>query len=190
MGKVIYSQMVSVDGFIEGENGEIDWGTPDDELFRFINDQESKVGMHLYGRRTYENMAGYWPKADKKTTVTKYDIHYANVWRNIPKVVFSKTLTNVQWNSRLMKEPIIEEITKLKNENEGSLLLGGAGLASSFMQRELIDEFQLYIHPIVLGGGKRLFPTPGPQFYLSFADVRQFTSGVVFLRYQTKGVDH
>ncbi len=126
--RIIYSQMVSLDGFIEGSNGEIDWGVPDEELFKYINDQESTIGTHLYGRKTYENMANYWPRVDKNPAATEDELLFARIWREIPKIVFSKTLEKVEWNARLVKGEITEEMTKLKSEPGKNLSLGGARL--------------------------------------------------------------
>ncbi|WP_017726643.1 dihydrofolate reductase family protein [Halalkalibacterium ligniniphilum] len=182
--RIIYSQMVSLDGFIEGSNGEIDWGVPDEELFKYINDQENTVDTHLYGRKTYKNMVEYWPTADENPAATEHEIRFARIWREIPKIVFSKTLEKVEWNARLVRDNITEEMAQLKSQPGKNLSLGGAHLASTFMKLNLIDEYQLYVHPILLGGGTPLFGATENTVRLELAEARTFSSGVVLLRYQ------
>ncbi|SDZ51555.1 Dihydrofolate reductase [Evansella caseinilytica] len=181
--KVIYSQMVSLDGYIEGPNGEIDWGTPDRELFNFINELESDIDIHLYGRRTYENMANYWPAVERNPKSTEQEMEWAHKWVEIPKIVFSKTLDKVEWNARLIKDNISKEIAKLKAQPGKNCSLGGAALASTFIQLGLIDEYCLYIYPVALGRGKPLFPLLNARIHLQLIETRSFDSGVVFLRY-------
>jgi dihydrofolate reductase len=193
--KVIYAMSLSLDGFIEAANGDLSWSYPDEELHKHFNDLESAIDIHLYGRRLYENMAAYWPTADKNPSATEYEIEYARIWRNMPKVVFSRTLNRVGWNSRLVRENIAEEVNKLKNQpaaidqpaainQPGKYLsVGGAELASSFMQLGLIDEYRLYIHPVVLGDGKPMFRPLQDWIKLRLVETYTFGSGVVLLRY-------
>src|SRR5438105_6017730 len=104
MRKVIYSMNVSLDGFVEGPNRELDWSTPDEELHRIWNDQEREMGTSLYGRRLYELIAAYWPTADTDPTAQDYVVEFARIWRDKPKIVFSTTLEKVDWNSRLVRD--------------------------------------------------------------------------------------
>lgn len=187
MRKVIYSMMVSFDGFIEGPNRELDWVIVDQELHKYINDQQSAIGLHLYGRRTYEVMVDYWPTADTNPSSPEYEVEFAHIWKNMPKIVFSKTLDKVEWNSRLVRENIAEEITKLKAQPGKDLELGGANIASTFMRLGLIDEYQLFVQPIVLGSGTPLFPASGDKINLRLVETRTFRTGVVLLRYQCVG---
>jgi dihydrofolate reductase len=184
MRKVIYAMSVSLDGFIEAADGDLSWSFPDEELHQHFNDLESTIDVHLYGRRLYENMAAFWPAADENPSAPQYEIEYARIWRNMPKIVFSKTLDQVGWNSRLVRGNIAEEVNKLKEQSGNDLSVGGAGLASSFMQLGLIDEYRLYIHPVVLGGGKPMFRPLQDQINLRLVETRTFGSGVVLLRYQ------
>jgi len=183
MGKVIYSMFVSLDGFIEGPNKELDWHIVDEELHTYVNDQERALGAFLYGRRMYEVMS-YWQTADTNPSSPEHEVEYARIWKSIPKIVFSKTLEQVEGNARLVRENIVEEITKLKEQTGKDLGLGGANIASTFMRLGLIDEYQLYVHPVVLGGGTPMFPTLGDTINLRLVEARTFGSGVVLLRYQ------
>ena len=183
MRKVIYSMFVSLDGFIEGPNKELDWHIVDEELHTYVNDQERALGSFLYGRRMYEVMS-YWQTADTNPSSPEHEVEYARIWKSIPKIVFSKTLEQVEGNARLVRENIVEEITKLKEQTGKDLGLGGANIASTVMRLGLIDEYRLYVHPVVLGGGTPMFPTLGDTINLRLVETRTFSSGVVLLRYQ------
>jgi dihydrofolate reductase len=184
MRKVIYSMGVSLDGFVEGPNRELDWSTPDEELHKFWNDQAREIGTFLYGRRLYELMAEYWPTADEDPSAPDYVVEFARIWRDKPKVVFSTTLQKVDWNSRLVRDNIAEEVTKLKSQPGKDLEVGGPTLASTFMQLGLIDEYRPVIHPFVLGGGTPFFPAVDHAISLRLVETRTFGSGVVYLHYQ------
>jgi len=184
MRKVIYSMMVSLDGFVEGPNQELDWSAPDQELHEFANDEAREAGAFLYGRRLYELMAEYWPTADENPSAPAYEAEFARIWRDKPKIVVSKTLDDVEWNSTLIRDNVAEEVTKLKQQPGGDLALGGANLASSLMELGLIDEYRLLVHPIVLGSGAPFFPPLDSPIDLSLVETRTFGSGVVYLRYQ------
>jgi len=185
MRKIIYAMSVSLDGFIEDSNGDINWSAPDEELHQHFNDIEGAIGVHLYGRRMYEIMSAYWPMADQQPSAPKVEIEYARLWRRMPKVVFSTTLVKVGWNSRLVKGNIAEEVNRLKSQPGSDMSVGGAGLAASFMHLGLIDEYRLYIHPILLGSGKPMFPRMKEEIRLKLVETRQFSSGVVLVRYLT-----
>ncbi|WP_343783342.1 dihydrofolate reductase family protein [Alkalibacillus silvisoli] len=171
--------MVSLARFIEGPNGEIDWGIPDEELFRYINDQEITFDTHLYGRKMYENMEGYWANLNENPAATEHKVQFARTWREISKIVFSKTLEKVEWNAKLVRENIMEEMTQLKSQSGKNLSLGGAHLASTFMKLDLIDEYQLYVHPVLLGRGTPLCRAIEDIILLKFVEARTFSSGVV-----------
>ena len=184
--KVIYSMSVSLDGFIETPNRELDWVIVDEELHTFFNDEAREMGAFLYGRRMYEIMVDYWPTADTKPSSLAYEIEFARIWKNMPKIVFSKTLDKVEWNSRLVKDNIAEEIAQLKAQPGKDLSLGGPTIASTFMQLGLIDEVRLYIHPIILGGGKPMFQTLHDRINLQLVETHTFGSSVVLLRYRVE----
>ena len=184
MRKVIYAMSVSLDGFIETTQGDLNWSFPDEELHKHFNDLEREIDIHLYGRRLYENMAAYWPTADENPSAPQHEIEYARIWRDKPKIVFSKTLNQVGWNARLVRGDIAGEVNQLKEQPGKDLSVGGAELASTFMQLGLIDEYWLYLHPVVLGGGKPMFRPLRDPISLQLVETRKFGGGVVLLRYQ------
>ena len=184
MRKVIYAMSVSLDGFIEAANGDLSWSYPDEELHSHFNAQEAMIGVHLYGRGLYENMAAYWPTADQNPSAPGVEIEYARIWKDIEKIVFSKTLKQVGWNSRLVSGNIAEEVNRLKAQPGKDMSVGGAGLAATFMQLGLIDEYQLFVNPVILGDGMPFFPALDNPINLRLIETRRFSSGVVYLRYQ------
>jgi dihydrofolate reductase len=183
MRKVIYAMSVSLDGFIEATNGDLRWSFPDEELHQHFNDQEAMIDIHLYGRRMYEIMVDYWPAADENPASAGVEIEYARIWKGMKKIVFSKTLKKVVWNSQLIRGNIAEEVNRLKARPGKDMSVSGAGLAATFMQLGLIDEYRLYVHPIILGGGKPMFPHLGDTVKLKLIETHPFGSGVVLLRY-------
>jgi dihydrofolate reductase len=184
MRKVIYAMNVSLDGFVEGPNRELDWSDPDEELHRFWNDQAREIGTSLYGRRLYERMADYWPTAETDPSAPEYVVEFARIWRDTPKIVFSTTLEKVDWNSRLVRDNVAEEVTKLKAQPGKDMDVGGPTLASTLMRLGLIDEYRLAVHPVVLGGGTPFFPALDNTISLRLVETRTLGSGVVYLRYQ------
>ena len=186
MRKVIYAISVSVDGFIETTSGDISWSFPDAELHHHFNERESTIDTHLYGRRLYENMVAYWPRADENPSAPIFEIEYARIWKEKKKIVFSKTLTQVGWNCQLFRGNIAEEINKLKAQPGKDMSVGGANLASTFMQLSLIDEYCLYVHPIILGSGKPMFPNLRDRIKLKLIETHTFGSGVVLLRLENE----
>ena len=183
MRTLVYSMAVSLDGFVEGRGRELDWSTPDDELHQFWNDQARKSTTALYGRRLYELMAGFWPTADADPDAPATIAEFARLWRAMPKVVFSSTLEEVGWNSRLVRGDAAAEVERLKAEPGGDMEVGGPTLASALIERGLVDEFRLVVHPVVLGGGTPFFPPLERRLALRLVESRRFGSGVVYLRY-------
>ena len=183
MGTLIYSMGVSLDGFIAGPGGQIDWSAPDEELHRFHNQQTREIGALLCGRRLYEVMA-YWETAEEKPSAPEHELEFARIWKDTPKIVFSKTLEQVEGNARLVREGVGEEVAKLKEQPGMSLSVGGAGLASSVMKLGLIDEYRLFVSPVVLGGGTPYFPVLDERINLELIETRTFGSRVVYLRYR------
>jgi dihydrofolate reductase len=182
MRKLIYLMNVSLDGFIEGPNRELDWTRVDEESMRFFNDQQSGVDTLLYGRRLYEVMT-YWETAEADPSISEVEREFARIWKNSAKLVFSKTLEQVQGNARLVRGDIAEEITKLKQQPGKDLEVGGPNLASTVIQLGLIDEYRLVVHPVVLGSGTRFFPALADKINLRLVETRTFGSGAVYLRY-------
>jgi dihydrofolate reductase len=183
MRKLIYSMSVSLDGFIAGPSGEIDWSAPDDELHRFHNDQTRELGAHLLGRRLYEEML-FWETADENPSFSEPMLEFASIWKGLPKIVFSTTLEKVEGNARLAAEGVAEEIAKLKAEPGKDLAIGGAGLAATAIDLGLVDEYRLFVSPVVLGAGTRFFPPVEERLNLELVETRTFGSRVVYTRYR------
>jgi dihydrofolate reductase len=183
MRKLIYSMGVSLDGFIAGPDGEIDWSAPDEELHRFHNQQTRELGAHLCGRRLYEEMV-YWETADQNQSASEHELEFSRIWQDLPKIVFSKTLEKVEGNARLATDGVAEEVARLKEQPGKDLAVGGAGLASAFMALDLIDEYRLFVSPVVLGGGTPFFPARDERIDLELVETRTFGSLVVYVRYQ------
>jgi dihydrofolate reductase len=174
---------VSLDGFIAGPGGEIDWGAPDEELHRFHNEQARELGAHFCGRRLYEEMV-YWETADQNPSAGDIEVEFAHIWQALPKIVFSNTLEQVEGDARLATGGIAEEVAKLKEQPGKDLAVGGAGLASSFIELGLVDEFRLFVSPVVLGAGTPFFPALEDRIDLELVETRTFGSRVVYLRYR------
>ena len=181
MSKVIYSMGVSLDGFIAGRNGEIDWSAPDEEVHRFHNEQTRELGLHLCGRRLYEVMLP-WETVDQDASDPEI-AEFAAVWQALPKLVFSNTLETVEGNATLATEDVAAVVTRLKEEPGKDVSVGGAGLASSLIEKDLIDEYRLFVSPVVLGGGTRFFPQLDDPIALELLESRTFGSRVVYGRY-------
>ena len=157
MGKLIYSMSTSADGFIEGPDGDFSWGEPDEELFRFHTDRVRQLGAHLCGRRLYETML-YWETADHDSALGALEREFGEIWQRLPKVVFSTTLESVEGNARLARDSVREEVRRLEEEVEGDLEVGGAALAAGCIELDLVDEYRIFVHPVIVGGGKPFFP--------------------------------
>ncbi len=186
MGKLIYGFNVSVDGYIADARGNIDWSEPSDELHQYWNDFERETALAFYGRRLYELMAGYWPTADQAPDATALIVDFARTWRAMPKVVFSRTLKSVDWNSRLERGDPVEVVTKLKAETDGRLEVAGATLAAPIVQAGLVDEYRIVVAPTAVGGGTPFFPTLPSWMSLRLLQNRTFPGGTVLLRYEAK----
>jgi dihydrofolate reductase len=186
MRNLIYSMMVSLDGFIDDAHHGLEWVIIERELHQFINDQQAGIGAFLYGRRLYENMSAYWPTADQDPAATDYTLEWAEIWKAMPKIVFSKTLDKVEWNSRLVKGDPAEEVRRLKGQTGKSLSVGGASLAGALLKHDLVDEIQLFVMPAILGSGTPFFPVMDHKINLRLVETRTFGGNVVYLRYQTK----
>jgi dihydrofolate reductase len=182
MGKLIYSMGVSLDGFIAGPGGEIDWSAPDEELHRFHNEQTRELGALLCGRRLYEVML-YWETAHEDPALPETELEFARIWQDLPKIVFSKTLAKVEGNARLATDGVAEEVAKLKEQSGKDIGIGGAGLASVATKLGVIDEYRLFVSPVVLGAGTPFFPALDDRINLELVETQTFGSRVVYLRY-------
>ncbi|MFG2478393.1 dihydrofolate reductase family protein [Streptomyces fagopyri] len=184
MRKIVLMMSVSLDGYVEGPNREIDWHRVDEELHRHFNEEISRFGALLDGRVTHELMAAYWPTADQDPASTPTEAEFAGIWRDIPKIVYSRTLERADWNTTLVRDVVPEEVRALKEQPGGDLGLGGADLAASFLRHDLVDEFRIYVHPVLIGRGKPLFARTDALTALRLAETRAFGNGVVLLRYE------
>jgi dihydrofolate reductase len=184
MRKIIWMMSVSVDGFMEGPDRELDWQVVDDELHAHFNEWLGAAGGFLHGRVTWELMAGYWPTADADPKASAPVAEFAGIWRDMPKVVYSSTLQRAGWNTTVVRQVVPAEVLKLKAQPGGDLALGGADLAATFLRHDLIDEYRTYVQPVILGQGKRMFRPSDAIVNLRLAEARTFGSGVVLLRYE------
>jgi dihydrofolate reductase len=184
MSKVVLFVSVSLDGFFEGPKKEIDWHMVDDEFHDHVLEVLKPAGGFLSGRVMYELMAGFWPTADADPASTPFAKEFAPIWRDMPKVVYSRTLTSAGWNTTIAREVVREEVEALKARARGDLVVGGGELGAEFMRQDLIDEYRIFVHPIQIGEGKRLFPPSKEKALLRLAETRTFGNGVVLLRYE------
>jgi dihydrofolate reductase len=184
MRSVTYSMSASLDGYIVGPDGSFDWPGFDQEVFRFWIDEIRDVGVHLMGRRLYETML-YWETADEDPALGEAEREWAALWKPLPKVVFSTTLSAVQGQARLASGGLAEEIERLRAEpGEGDIAIGGATLAAEAAALDLIDEYRVVVYPVLVGGGIPFFPRRERRVDLELVETRTFGSSVVYLRYR------
>ena len=183
MRKIVVHMSVSLDGYFEGPDHDLDWHLVDDELHTHFNEYLATMSAFLEGRVTHELMAEFWPTADTDPDSTGPMREFARIWRDMPKIVFSRTLDRADWNATVRHEVDPEEIRALQREPGGDMVLGGADLAGTFRRHDLIDEYRLYVQPVLLGRGRRLFGPADTPTDLRPAETRTFGNGVVLLRY-------
>ena len=185
MGKLLYSAIASLDGYIADETGNFTWAEPDQEVHAFINDLDRPLGTYLYGRRTYEVMAAWerLPLDDQP----QYMRDFAHVWREADKVVFSRTLERVGTRrTRLEREFVPESIVHLKEREARDITIAGPNLAAHAFRAGLIDECHLFLAPIIVGGGTRSLPA-GVRQQLELIGQRRFSQGMSYLHYRRGG---
>jgi dihydrofolate reductase len=184
MRRVTYSMGMSLDGYVVGPDGAFDWTAPDEEVFRFVIEEIRHVDVHLMGRRLYETML-YWETADQDPTLDDAMREWAALWKPLPKVVFSTTLTAVEGNARLVSGGLATEIERLRAEpGEGDVAIGGAALAAEAAALGLVDEFRPRVYPVLVGGGVPFFPQRERRVDLDLVETRTFASGIVAVRYR------
>lgn len=183
MGRLIYLMNVSLDGFVETPDHSLDWASVDDELHSWFNDQTRSVDATLYGRRMWEVMGGYWPKAEEDPSATDVMREYARIWNPMPKFVFSNSLDHVDHDARLVRGDVGEVLDDVRREFDGDLDVSGPTLAAQFVQRGLVDEYQLVVHAVTLGAGTPYWPKLDAPLRLRLTETRTFGSGAVLLRY-------
>ncbi|WP_166677977.1 dihydrofolate reductase family protein [Kribbella kalugense] len=181
--RIVVSVQVSLDGRTAGSGGELDWFVVQDELHEHFVTEHSKAGMFLYGRRTYEGMAGYWPTADEDPANDQWLVKYSKLWKSMPKAVFSKTMQYAEWDTTVL--PDLESLAGPRERTSGDLYLVGSGeVITEFARHDLIDEYQLYVHPVALGAGPSLLEDISKRQGLTLADTQTFDHAVVKLTYR------
>jgi dihydrofolate reductase len=186
MGRLIYTLNTSLDGFIETRDHALDWSTNDEELLTWFADRFRGIAASLYGRRLYELMSAHWPTAGDDAAATEATREYGSQWLSTPKVVFSSTLTSVDWNSRLVRGDVGEVLAGLRKEFDGDFEVAGPTLASAFIRRGLVDRYEVVVHPVILGGGTPYLPPLDERIRLRLTDSRTFASGVTYSGYEVK----
>ncbi|MBB5873420.1 dihydrofolate reductase [Allocatelliglobosispora scoriae] len=181
MRKIILMMSISLDGFFEGPDHDLSWHLVDEELHTHFNERLAAMGAFFDGRVTYEGMAEFWPTADADPESSPAMVEFARIWRDMPKVVFSRTLDTADWGTTIAREVDVEEIQRLKAQPGGDIAIGGADLATTFIRHGLIDEFWLYVHPVAIGQGTPWFQDR--HLDLRLLETRAFGNGVVLLRY-------
>ena len=182
MARLIYSAIASLDGYVADETGNFVWAAPNEEMHRFVNDQERRVGTYLYGRRMYETMV-YWE--GELADQPDYIQDYRDVWQAADKVVYSRTLeAPSSARTRIEREFDPEAVRRMKAESVRDISVGGPHLAAEAIRAGLVDDWHLFLAPAVVGGGTRAFPD-GVRFDLELVDERRFESGAAHLHYRT-----
>jgi len=186
MRKLISFMHISLDGFAGGPNGEMDWIHVDDEIFDFAGNQTDEADTAVYGRVTYEMMESYWPTAADKPGATKHDIQHSTWYKVVEKIVLSRTMQNTpNKNTRIIRDNIAEEIRKLKMKpGKNIIMFGSPGAVHSMLHEDLLDEFWLFINPVLLGKGVPYFSGLKDHIKLKLIKNKAFSSGVVCLQYE------
>ena len=184
MGKLIYAMNVSLDGFVETSDHSLDWSTVDDEVHALWNELTGSSEAALYGRRMWEVMSPYWPTAETDPDATPVMREFARIWNRQPKIVFSSSMTSIEHNARLMNGDVGEALTDLRRDFGGDLDVSGPNLAGQFVERGLVDEFRLVVHPVFIGGGTPFFPRGVEPLNLKLVDEHRFGSGAMALAYE------
>ncbi|MGG5210585.1 dihydrofolate reductase family protein [Chryseobacterium sp. MIQD13] len=188
MRKIISFMHISLDGFVAGPNGELSWAKVDNEIFDFVAQRISKTDTAMYGRVTYEMMESYWPTAASKPNATKHDIEHSEWYKNVHKIVLSKTMKDLDLlNTTIISNNLSDRINELKQQERGEILLFGSPSAThSLMEKNLIDGYWLFVNPIILGQGIPLFADIKDQVKLQLLTTNQFSNGVTALNYITE----
>jgi len=183
MRKIIMVMQVSLDGFFEGVDRDISWHMVDDELHRHMNEKLAPMGAFLEGRVTYELMEDYWPTADEDPNISPVMAEFAQIWRDMPKFVYSRTLTTAGPNATVVRDVVPEEVLALKSQPGGDMAVGGAELADTFRRLGLIDEYWVYVQPVLIGRGSPMFKDADSRAQLRLLETHTFGNGVTLLRY-------
>ena len=186
MRNLIFFMHTSLDGFVAGLNGEMDWINFDDAMFDFVATMTDQADTALYGRVTYEMMQSYWPKAGEQPNATKHDKEHSNWYNKVSKVVLSKTIQEAGLqNTKVIGDQLSDNITKLKQQDGKNILIfGSPGASQSLLNQGLIDEFWLFVNPIILGQGMPLFKAISGTTKLKLVESKIFACGVIALHYE------
>lgn len=183
MGSVTLWMQISLDGFAEGPDEAVHWPVVDEELCTEYLSELRQADVLLYGRKTYDIMSAFWPTADL-TPVSPFYVEFARFWRATPKLVVSRTLRDPAWNTEVLGAGFVDEVRRRKAAGHNIALLGGAETAATFIEHDLVDEYRLFVHPMLLGDGVPLFRSPVDTTGLCLVDVLTFDSAVVQMHYR------
>ncbi len=187
MAKLIYSVICSLDGYIEDAGGSFDWAAPDEEVHAFVNDLQRPIGTYLYGRRMYETMV-YWETAHTAAD-HPIELDYATIWQAADKVVYSRTLDHASSaRTRIERQFDPAEVRHMKAESPRDITVAGPELAAHAIRADLVDDLQMFVAPVIVGGGKRALPG-GVRLDLELRDERRFSGGCVYLHYAVGGLE-
>ena len=186
MGRLIFGMMASLDGFVTDDKGRFEWGQIDQEVHRFAQGEEEKVGVSIYGRRMYEMMA-VWDTLDADPNVSQAERDFAAVWQRNDKIVVSRTLPEVTTRrTRLVRGLGLDEMARLKAETARDVSVSGPTLAATFLRQGLVDEVSVYIVPVLVGRGLRMFPDLTETLKLERLEQRAFANGTTYLRFAVR----
>jgi dihydrofolate reductase len=183
MRKIVVSSSVSLDGYFEGLGHDLSWNRVDEEVHEHFNETLAAMSVFLDGRVTHQLMAEFWPTADDDPEAPPPIVEFARIWREKPKIVFSRTWEDTAWNTTVRREVDPAEIRELQAQSGGDMVVGGAKLVDAFRRHDLIDEYRIYVHPVLVGAGTPLFKAGETLTALELLETRTFGNGVVLLRY-------
>lgn len=183
MGKLIYGMNTSADGYIQTPDRDISWTVVDDELHSWFNERMRPLQASLYGRHLWEVMSAHWPTAEDDPEGNEVTNEFARIWNRTPKIVFSSSLESVEGNARLVSGDVGTVLEEVRREFDGDLEVGGANLAAQFVRAGLVDEYDVVVHPVILGAGTPFWPPLDAPVPLRLIRTRRFESGVVALTY-------
>jgi dihydrofolate reductase len=183
MRKLIVSTSVSLDGYFEGPDHDLSWHRVDDEVHAYFNDHLATMSVFLDGRVTHELMASFWPAAAEDPDEEPVMREFGRIWVDKPKIMFSRTLDDTRWNTTVRREVDPDEIRALQAEPGGDMVIGGANLVDTFRRHDLVDEYRIFVHPVLVGAGTPFFRQADALAPLELLETRTFGNGVVLLRY-------
>jgi dihydrofolate reductase len=184
MSRIVLVTSISVDGYMEGRDRDISWHRVDQELHSHFNEMLGAAEAFLEGRVTYELMESVWPTADSDPASGPAEVEFAGIWRRTPKIVYSRTLERAGENATIVRQVDPEEVRALKARSRGDLVIGGANLAAEFHRLDLVDEFRIYVHPVLVGDGTPSFARAAALRPLRLVETRTFGNGVVLIRHE------